>query len=388
MNALATIRGRAATTGSEGAPIVVVAYRSPGDDIVDLFVLPRHGEFYFALPAGTYRVAAFEDRNRDLVYQADSEPAAFHGEPTDLALAPGEHRDGIDLIIDLAAEARIPFAVSAIDPGSRELAELPDVHVGTIVTLDDPRFSHENGKIGLWQPVQFLFEIGAGVYFLEPYDPAKIPVLFVHGATGHPAEWKSLVGALDRSRFQPWLAYYPAAPRLDRVALFLLRALGTLQAKHDFSRIILVAHSMGGLVARAAINEATVELQGPRSVRLEAFITLSTPWNGHESAAKGVEQAPVVAPSWYDMAPGSDFLAALPERPLPPECAYSLFFSYRGASLFGQANDGVVTLSSQLAPAFQRQATRVMGFDETHTGILRSARVAAELAALLEQVPP
>ena len=58
---------------------------------------------------------------------------------------------------------------------------------------------YENARRGLWQPVEFVRQVGAGVYFLEPYDPDKIPVLFVHGALGHPGDWDAIVAALDRN---------------------------------------------------------------------------------------------------------------------------------------------------------------------------------------------
>jgi hypothetical protein len=85
------------------------------------------------------------------------------------------------------------------------------------------------------------------------------------------------------------------------------------------------------------------------------------------------------------MAPGSAFLAALPQTPLPPECEFSLLFGYRGRSGIGrEANDGTVTVSSELPLSIQRQATRVIGFDENHTSILHSPEVAAELNTILQ----
>jgi hypothetical protein len=84
------------------------------------------------------------------------------------------------------------------------------------------------------------------------------------------------------------------------------------------------------------------------------------------------------------MAPDSPFLQALPKTPLPTECEYSLFFSYRGGSDFSkEANDGTVTVASELAMPIQRQARHVMGFDESHTSILENDVVAEHLNAIL-----
>lgn len=379
--AQAALEGQAEMRGTEGSPIVVVVYSVGAKQIVDLFLLPRNGPFFFALPAGMYQLAAFEDRNRDLSYQPEQEPAVL---ASDLVLRPGERRTGLDLAIDPTSTARIPFAVSALSPGQREIDQFPALQLGTLVNIDDPRFSDENAKLGLWEPLQFLFNVGAGVYFLEEYDPHKIPVLFVHGAMGHPANWKYLVSTLDRSRFQPWLVYYPTAPHLDRLGRGLLRSMAALQVKYRFSRLILVAHSMGGLVARAAVNYAMQNAGGQRVAQLPAFVSISSPWNGHSSAAAGVKYAPVVAPSWEDLAPGSPFLARLPQTALPPECEYTLFFSYRGErTLSGEANDGTVAVSSELSMPIQYQAAHVMGFNESHVSILESQEVAAQLNAIL-----
>ena len=74
---------------------------------------------------------------------------------------------------------------------------------GQITTLDVKIFARENGSTGYWKPLTFLRDFGIGVYLLEPYDPDKIPVLFVHGAVGTPAGWKKLVATMDRTKFQP-----------------------------------------------------------------------------------------------------------------------------------------------------------------------------------------
>jgi pimeloyl-ACP methyl ester carboxylesterase len=380
----AALEGHAGIRGRETGAIVVVVYSVQSGRIADFFLLPHQGPFFFALPAGTYQLAAFEDRNHDLSYQPAEEPAALFGAPTDLALRPGQRRTGLELSIDPNGSARIPFAVSARVPGQRGINQLPALQLGAIAKLDDPRFSAENAKLGLWHPLRFLFDVGAGVYFLEAYDPHKIPILFVHGAVGHPGIWKYLATTIDRSRFQPWFVYYPTAPHLEAIARAVVRTIEALQVKYGFSQMILVAHSMGGLVTRAAINYAVETARTGRVVRLPAFISISSPWNGHAAAAEGVKYAPVVAPSWEDMAPGSPFLVALPKTALPPECEYSLFFSYRGRRKFsGEANDGAVAVSSELSMPIQLQAVHVMGFNESHRSILESPEVARQLNVIL-----
>src|SRR5262245_38386871 len=64
-------------------------------------------------------------------------------------------------------------------------------------TLDQLAEAH--GRKGLWRPISFVKERRGGVYMLEPYDPAKIPVLFVHGAGGSPQDWRYFIERLDRT---------------------------------------------------------------------------------------------------------------------------------------------------------------------------------------------
>lgn len=374
------IEGRVAVKGG-GGPIVVVAYDEDAGEVADLFVMPQARPYFFALPPGRYRMAAFIDLNRDLEYQTD-EPATI-GDAVD-AVA-GERSDGLDLHIDPKLPQPLPFAVDSHATNSGRIRQFPAPQTGTVVDMDDWRFSEENARLGLWDPLRFLFDVGAGVYFLEKYDPKKIPILFVHGALGHPGNWSYLVGRIDRDRFQPWLVYYPTAPRLERISQMLLRALSTLQARYQFPRIVLVSHSMGGLVARGAVNMAVADMTEDRIVHMPLFVSISTPWNGHAAAARGVERSPVVAPYWRDIAPNSPFLEALPQTPLPPETTYTLFFGFGGRG--GAANDGSIPLSSQLSMPIQTQAHQVVGFDELHMGILNSAALAEKLNQALAAIP-
>jgi pimeloyl-ACP methyl ester carboxylesterase len=391
---LAEKRGHAALYGAvrteqpTDLPIVVLVYTGEegSERLVDYFVLAGPGPYFFIVPAGTYRLAAFEDLNRNFAYDRGVDPAALlrAGEP--IAVSGDVPLHGLDIEIRDASSERIPFAFSSADsegPGERSLAEF---HLGEITSIDDPRFADEQARLGLWQPVDFLSQVGAGVYFLEPYDPHKVPVLFIHGAGGHPGNWAAMIARLDRTRFQPWLVYYPTAPRLEKTAMWVDRWVQYLYVQHRYQRMAVIAHSMGGLVARAFINRA-IDARDGRAAGLRLFITLSTPWDGHRLAQRGVDKAPVVVPSWYDMAPGSPFLRSLLEPALPPTLAHELLFSYAGGSrLMRTANDGAVTLKSQLVPRAQAQARTVRGFDESHRTILRSPDVAAlvneELAGL------
>jgi hypothetical protein len=101
----------------------------------------------------------------------------------------------------------------------------------------------------------------SGIYLMEPYQPGKIPVLFVHGLLSSPLTWATMFNELRadpvlRERFQFWFYLYPTAnPYLNsaadlREALTNLRT--SLDKNHDpaLDNMVLVGHSMGGLVSK------------------------------------------------------------------------------------------------------------------------------------------
>lgn len=386
LNAMGLVGGHVSRPQDEDAPIIVLL-TTGGEPtrVLDSFVLDRPGAYFFVVPAGTYRIAAFVDRQRDFTYAPDRDPAVFYGAPTVVEVATGQKVAGLDLHIPSEPAARLDFPVVGLHEfGKRGTREIPAVQIGDIVTLDDPRFAQENGKLGLWQPVEFLFNVGAGFYFLQEFDPKKVPVLFVHGAGGTPRDWAYLIEHLDRTKFQPWVFYYPSGSDLEMMARGAARWLGTLAARYELEHVIIVAHSMGGLVSRATINDLANNGNGGL---VALFVSISSPWNGYGAAASGAEHSPVVMPMWTDMAPGSAFLTGIFETPLPPHCSYYLLFSYAGRTLLtDQATDGVVALSSELALPAQYAAQKVYGFDETHDSILLSAEVSQLLNSLLGSV--
>ena len=53
-----------------------------------------------------------------------------------------------------------------------------------------------------------------GLYFLQPYDPDRIPVVFVHGLISTPFDWVQTINGLQADpeickRYQFWVFAYP-----------------------------------------------------------------------------------------------------------------------------------------------------------------------------------
>ncbi|HSU76985.1 MAG TPA: alpha/beta fold hydrolase, partial [Burkholderiales bacterium] len=388
LDAFCRFGGQVAGERSGLAAFVVVLARRSGDSwqIADHFVREGPGPWQLVASAGTYGVVAFQDLNRDLKLQPD-EPYLALDERRQFECKAGEQYTDLALRIPAAGRAR--FA-GTLDISALQVRSFSDqlnlsvgqvTAVGEVVSLSDPRFDEKVAEDGLWRPFDFLFKGRPGIYFLEPYDAKKLPVLFVHGINGTPANFRPLIEHLDRQRFQPWVYYYPSGARLPNVADHLAQTMRKLQRQYGFRSVAVVAHSMGGLVSRGFLlryhesGDATVPL----------FVSIATPWDGHAGAAVGVKTAPAVVRVWVDMAPGSEYLQSL--YAADPGVPHYLLFTYRqGGVSLGEASDGTVTVASQLRMAAQQGAARVEGYNETHMSVLESQAVSQRLNELLAHV--
>ena len=107
------------------------------------------------------------------------------------------------------------------------------------------------------------YEKKTGLYFLQPYDPDRIPVVFVHGLISTPFDWVKTINGLQadpeiRKRYQFWVFAYPTGNPVLYSALRLreeLARVDKLYPKHkDY---VLIGHSMGGLLSQAQVTNMT-----------------------------------------------------------------------------------------------------------------------------------
>ncbi|TWT66736.1 Alpha/beta hydrolase family protein [Posidoniimonas polymericola] len=101
-----------------------------------------------------------------------------------------------------------------------------------------------------------------GLYMLEPYNPHKMPVLMVHGLWSSPVTWMEMFNDLRsdpdvRDHYQFWFYLYPSGQPFQASASQLRRDLDQLRDDVDprrrapaLDQMVLVGHSMGGLVSR------------------------------------------------------------------------------------------------------------------------------------------
>ena len=177
------------------APVVVAAYSKEGGNrnIAHCTLLHEPGPFELIVLAGEYMIVSFLDLNADLTYQPGEPIGQFLDTPFFVDNAHNLIMD-VNLTLSLSGSESIDFpagsTVAEPSPDGQPPNPLHYTSPGTVTDLNDPIFDFENGFNGYWHPTDFFKRFGGNIHFLEPYDPSKIPVLFIHGATGSPRGWK------------------------------------------------------------------------------------------------------------------------------------------------------------------------------------------------------
>ncbi len=114
----------------------------------------------------------------------------------------------------------------------------------------------------------------AGLIQLQPYDPNKIPVVFIHGLLSRPEAWAHATNALladpeIRKKYQFWYYLYPTGlPVLGSAAKLRSEldrfrdAIDPKRKNHRLDEMVLVGHSMGGLISGLMVREGGRKLWG------------------------------------------------------------------------------------------------------------------------------
>lgn len=133
------------------------------------------------------------------------------------------------------------------------------------------RSNHAKWELmGLLRPEQLQDKIG--LYMVQPYEPGKIPVVMVHGLWSSPMTWMQMFNDLRadpnlRDRYQFWFFLYPTGNPIpysaSELRVALEQARKTFDPEHKdaaFDDMVLVGHSMGGLLSKMMVQESDSEL--------------------------------------------------------------------------------------------------------------------------------
>lgn len=368
------LKGTISVTGSQKGPVIVLRFSDENGTPVLRYHsnATGNGEYQFHVAPGKYYIAAFVDQNNDGQYQKN-EHGNFLGAPDIITIQGGErlklepiHISGIAPKPEIKDKIRVEIRESL-------------KNVGKVTSMEDPTFTQDNYSLGMWRPLDFIEQIGGGLFFLQPYLENKVPVLFVHGVNGGPTAWKAAIDNLDKDKFQPWVLYYPSGLRLDMISDYLVQAVVSLQKKYRFNQLNVVAHSMGGLVTHSFVKKYR-EQYPEISQNLKFVMTINSSMGGMESAAAGVKHSPIVVPAWNDVTPSSTFLRTIHDWTWPKDIPFHLVFSFKN----GSDGDGLVSLGSQIPYKTQVESTRMYGFNNDHVGTLNDPDLLVLFSKLLD----
>src|SRR5437016_9527291 len=159
-----------------------------------------------------------------------------------------------------------------------------------------------------------------GLYFLQPYDPDRIPLVFVHGLFSTPFDWVKTINGLQadpeiRKHYQFWIFAYPTGNPILYSALRLRQELAKAdQLYPNHKPYVVVGHSMGGMLTHdqvVTVNEGMWEKalgQNARSIfkensgnslivrattfranpRIRRVVFICTPHRGSDIASNGI----------------------------------------------------------------------------------------------------
>jgi pimeloyl-ACP methyl ester carboxylesterase len=97
---------------------------------------------------------------------------------------------------------------------------------------------------------------------LQQFDPARTPLIFVHGLQETGASWAPMIDSLRddpliREHYQFWFFTYPSGYPYPYAAVLFRQDLdGIERAFPNHKRVVLIGHSMGGLICRLMMTDS------------------------------------------------------------------------------------------------------------------------------------
>ena len=187
----------------------------------------------------------------------------------------------------------IPFAATGILRPQNVDAELISDSTSAVLELQDPirvrQVSYGDRRWDLARDISAPLELAnseidrerlssflnpgrtdqlAGLRMLEPYQEGKIPIVFIHGLLSDRFTWADLVNDLRsvpefNQSYQIWSFQYSTGQSFIRSAAEMRQSLSTIVRQLDpygtdeaMSQMVLVGHSMGGLVSKLQISHS------------------------------------------------------------------------------------------------------------------------------------
>jgi len=160
-----------------------------------------------------------------------------------------------------------PLESTDIEVANRRVPLESDVSTALAYYLNNPELKLDAlATIGLLRPD--ANKEHAGLYMLQPYEPGKIPVVMIHGLWSSPLTWMEMFNDLRsdptlRDNYQFWFYLYPTGQPFWNSAVAFRDDLNEVRRRVDpesreraLDQMVLVGHSMGGLVSKLQTVES------------------------------------------------------------------------------------------------------------------------------------
>lgn len=193
----------------------------------------------------------------------------------------------------------------------------------------------------------------------------KEPLLLVHGLEGGPKDFQAVVNRLRGSaEYQLYVAAYPDFQTRTSVngndfAAELRRLIAAVGTGRDMT---IVAHSMGGIVTRQALNDLVADGHMGEFGRIRVF-AVDTPWHGYPGPEDGLMMSfarPFLPAGLRDMRAASPMFHHLYSVELPETVSLHLVFADRRSEVMDYTDPPVSELVDKLADYYSYD-TQIIG---------------------------
>jgi hypothetical protein len=207
------------------------------------------------------------DRNHPTETDEQFFPRRLRIAATVLAVPGGGLGGGAYRLSTLTLAFYDPFRVGSFQAGGRAVPLAADRTTHLALQASQGRISAQ-AVLGVIAS-EFGPEVEPGLYMLRPYAPGKIPLVFVHGLNSSPVAFVQAVNDFQNdpalsARYQFWMFVYPTGRPVVRSALRLREALGRAEAAYGadpaFHRMVVVGHSMGGILTHMIVSDSGREV--------------------------------------------------------------------------------------------------------------------------------
>ncbi len=228
-------------------------------------------QFTSFVPSATVDLKSIKHRNR-----VEGIGGALVGVRKTNPLEPFSPRVGVTAPVTAVLDFKgSEVTLSLIDPAERTKSRISGRELALEADFSAP-LAYYPQKSETWEGLMGAIRVSkymstTGLYILQPYDPDRIPLIFVHGLISTPRMWRNVINEIEtdpllRGKYQCWAFSYPTGNPPAYSALRLREELIKVHQLYPRSKnYVLVGHSMGGLVSRmqaTTVNRQSWDIVG------------------------------------------------------------------------------------------------------------------------------